>query len=256
MKETQIALQLYTLRNETERDFVGTLEKVAKLGYKGVEFAGYGGLTAADLKQTLDYLGLKATSSHVALTLLESDLGQVIDYQQAIGNRHIVCPFLPPERRTKESYFELVPILNEIGRKCAEAGITFSYHNHDFELEAFDDGRKPLQFLLDETNPLWVKAELDIYWLSKVGESPVQWLEKYAGRTPLLHIKDMTTDEEKFFAELGTGGVDLNSVLNQAENANVEWYIVEQDQTRRTPLESIEISMKYLKKRMKQEQGI
>ena len=247
MNENQIALQLFTLRNETEKDFTGTLERVAKLGYKGVEFAGYGGMSANELKQTLDYLGLKAASSHVALTLLETDLNQVIDFQQSIGNRHIVCPFLPPERRTKDSYVELISLFNDIGRKCKEAGITFSYHNHDFELFPFEDGRKPLDFLFEETNPDWVNAELDIYWLTRAGEDPVQWLKKLEGRTPLLHLKDMTTDEEQFFAELGTGGVDIESAIKQGDSQNVEWFIVEQDMSRRAPLESIDISINYLK---------
>ncbi|MGQ4668516.1 sugar phosphate isomerase/epimerase family protein, partial [Metabacillus halosaccharovorans] len=101
--------------------------------------------------------------------------------------------------------------------------------------------------LLDETNPEWVKAEFDVYWLTKAGEDPVQWLKRYEGRTPLVHLKDMTTDGEMFFAELGTGGVNLDGVLNQGEQSNVEWFVVEQDRSRRSPLESVEISMNYLK---------
>ena len=244
-----IGLQLFTLRNETKKDFVGTLEKVAKLGFKGVEFAGYGGLSASELKRHLDNFGLKAASSHVPITTLENELDQVIEFQQMIGNRHVACPFLPPERRTKEAYYELIPILNEIGRKCHEAGITLSYHNHDFELIGLEDGKKPLELLIEETNPEWVKAELDIYWLTKAGEDPVQWLQRYEGRTPLVHLKDMTTDGEKFFAELGTGGVDVEGVLKQGLQSNVEWFIVEQDRSRRSPLESIEISINYLKNR-------
>jgi sugar phosphate isomerase/epimerase len=244
---SSIGLQLFTLRNETEKNFIGTLEKVARLGFQGVEFAGYGGLSANELKGVLDNLGLKAASSHVPITLLENDLDHVIEYQQAIGNRHVACPFLPPERRTKEAYYELITILNEIGRKCHEEGITLSYHNHDFELIEMEDGKKPLELLIEETNPEWVKAELDIYWLTKAGEDPVQWLKRFKGRTPLVHLKDMTQDDEKFFAELGTGGVDLEGVINQGNQTNVEWFIVEQDQSRRSPLESVEISINFLK---------
>ncbi|WP_226527676.1 sugar phosphate isomerase/epimerase family protein [Metabacillus niabensis] len=247
MANFQFSLQLFTLREETEKDFVGTLEKVAKLGYQGVEFAGYGGLPAGQLKNELDRLRLKASSSHVPIAMLENELDQVIEYQQIIGSQHIACPVLPAERRTKEAYNELIPILNEIGRRCHESGITLSYHNHDFELIELDNGKKPLELLLDETNPEWVKAEFDVYWLTKAGEDPVQWLKRYEGRTPLVHLKDMTTDGEMFFAELGTGGVNLDGVLNQGEQSNVEWFVVEQDRSRRSPLESIEISMNYLK---------
>ncbi|TLS38689.1 sugar phosphate isomerase/epimerase family protein [Pseudalkalibacillus caeni] len=250
MGQIPVGLQMYTLRKESEQDFVGTLEKVASLGYQGVEFAGYYGLSADELKDVLHKLGLQAASSHVPLTVLEKELDQTIDYQKKIGSNHIVCPFLPPERRSKEDYYNLINILNKAGQKCAEEGITFSYHNHDFELHPFDDGQKPLELLLKETNPDWVKAELDVYWLTKAGEDPVEWMKRYQNRTPLVHLKDMTTDDEKFFAELGTGGVNLDGVIAQGDDSNVEWWIVEQDQSRRTPLESIETSINYLKNKL------
>jgi sugar phosphate isomerase/epimerase len=243
-----IGLQMFTLRNECSNDFVGTLEKVAELGYQGVEFAGYYDLPANELKKVIDHLGLKATSSHIPISSLEENLRKIITYEQAIGNDKIVCPFLPPERRKEEDYLHLINSLNHIGQECQKEGITFCYHNHDFELQLLSNGRTALETLLDETNPEWVKAELDIYWLTKVGENPVKWLQRYKGRTPLVHLKDMTTDGEQFFAELGTGGVDIDGVLKQGPASNVEWFIVEQDRSRRSPLESVEISINYLKK--------
>ncbi|GAA3327862.1 hypothetical protein GCM10020331_069520 [Ectobacillus funiculus] len=86
--------------------------------------------------------------------------------------------------------------------------------------------------------------------MTKAGEQPVQWINRYTNRTPLVHLKDMTTDEEKFFAELGTGGVDVEAVLNLGEEAGVQWWVVEQDVSRRTPFESIEISINYLKTKL------
>lgn len=253
MNKTSIAIQMYSLRDESEKDFLGTLAKVAEMGYDGIEFAGYGGLEAEELKKELDKLGLKAASSHVPLTALENDedLEDIIKYQQVIGSKNIVCPYLPDERRTKEDYYNLIPILNRVGEQCFNAGINFSYHNHDFELFELDNGVVPLELLLEETNPEWVQTEFDIYWLTKAGENPVQWLERYHNRTPLVHLKDMTTDGEQFFAELGTGGVDIDGVLEQASKSNVEWWVVEQDQSRRTPLESVKISIDYLKTKLK-----
>ncbi|UOQ93304.1 sugar phosphate isomerase/epimerase [Halobacillus shinanisalinarum] len=247
MLNIPVGLQMFTLRNESEKDFIGTLERVADIGFQGVEFAGYGGMEAKDLRRTIDQLGLKAASSHIPITSIESEIGEVIQAQQILGSKHIVCPHLPVERRSDEDYHKLVKILNEAGRKCQEEGITLSYHNHDFELRQMNDGKTPLEFLLTETNHEWVKAEFDIYWLTKAGESPVKWLSKYEERTPLVHLKDMTTDGERFFAELGTGGVDIESVLNRAESNNVEWWIVEQDQSRRSPFESISKSLRYLR---------
>ncbi|MDC3415839.1 sugar phosphate isomerase/epimerase family protein [Aquibacillus salsiterrae] len=246
MENRPVAVQMFTLRNESEKNFVGTLAKVAEIGYDGVEFAGYGGLTAVELRQALDDLGLKPAASHVPLTMLEENLAEVITYQQTLGNKHLVCPFLLPDRRSQEDYRQLISTLNEVGQKCREEGITFSYHNHDFELVTLENGKKPLEWLLEETNPEWVQTELDVYWLTKAGEDPVNWIKRYRNRTPLIHLKDMTTDEEQFFAELGTGGVNLDGVITEAAKSNVEWWVVEQDQSRRTPLESITISYQYL----------
>src|SRR5690625_1033 len=101
--------------------------------------------------------------------------------------------------------------------------------------------------LMGETNPEWVQTEFDIYWLTKAGEDPVEWIKRYHNRTPLIHLKDMTTDSEQFFAELGTGGVDLDGVIRQGSTSNVEWWIVEQDQSRQSPLVSVEQSLNDLK---------
>src|SRR5690606_9521056 len=98
-----------------------------------------------------------------------------------------------------------------------------------------------------ETNPEYVKAEFDVYWLTKASEDPVDWLKQYKHRTPLVHLKDMTVDEEKFFAELGTGGVNLEAILERGEENEVQWWVIEQDVCRRDPLECIERSIHYLK---------
>jgi sugar phosphate isomerase/epimerase len=249
MKQIPIALQMYTLRNEAENDFTGTLEKVAQFGYEGVELAGYGDLTAKELKRVLDDLGLEAASSHIALSELRADAAKVIDDQKELGSSFVVCPYLQPEERTEKDYFRLIDDLNDIGEKCASEGISLCYHNHDFELKTLSNGRTALETILSETNPDWVKAEFDIYWLTFAGERPDKWLERYGDRSPLVHLKDMTTDGERFFAELGTGGVDLESVLESRNGGGIDWWIVEQDECSTSPLESVQRSLEYLKKK-------
>ncbi|WP_309868081.1 sugar phosphate isomerase/epimerase [Bacillus sp. SLBN-46] len=241
---------MYTLREESEVDFVGTLRKVAELGFNGVEFAGYGGLPVLEVKKVLDELGLQAAASHVPLEDLESNLEQVIEDQKLLGSKYVVCPYLLPERRTEQDYQALILLLEQAGQKCRQEGITLCYHNHDFELERLSDGRTALESIFEDTNAENVKAELDVYWLTKAGEKPVEWMNRYRNRTPLIHLKDMTTDEEQYFAELGTGGVDIESVLNLGVDAGVDWWIVEQDFSRRTPFESIEISINFLKEKL------
>jgi sugar phosphate isomerase/epimerase len=248
MKQIPIALQMYTLRNEAVNDFKGTLDKVAQLGYEGVELAGYGDLTVKEIKQVLDDLGLKVASSHIALSELRADAAKIIDDQKELGSSFVVCPYLEPEERTEKDYFRLIDDLNEIGEKCADEGITLCYHNHEFELAALSNGRTALETILNETNPEWVKAEFDIYWLTFAGERPDEWLERYRDRSPLVHLKDMTSDGERFFAELGTGGVDLESVLEFGNRGSVEWWVVEQDETRNSPIESVKRSLEFLKK--------
>ncbi|MGM0873832.1 MAG: sugar phosphate isomerase/epimerase family protein [Bacillota bacterium] len=239
-----IAVQLYTLQAECEKDFYGTLEKVAELGFNGVELAGYWGKEAEDLKATLDRLGLTAVSSHVPIEKMEDNLEAELEYLKTIDCKNIVCPYLLEDRRG--DYLQLAKILNKVGERSQQEGILLSYHNHDFELEK-SDGKSYLDILFAETNPEYVKAELDVYWLTLAGEDPLQWMEKYTGRIPLIHLKDMTTDDKRTFAELGTGGVNIEGVLKKSKEAKVQWLVVEQDKCNRSPFESIEISMKYLK---------
>ncbi|OIJ22283.1 xylose isomerase [Anaerobacillus alkalidiazotrophicus] len=248
MAKIPVAVQMYTLREEVEHDFEGTLKKVAELGFDGVEFAGFGSLTAQEVKVLLEKFGLQAAASHVPLEDLEADLDKVIEEQKIIGSNYVVVPFLKPERRKEEDYQALISFLNEAGEMCRREGITLCYHNHDFELNLLSDGRTGLETILENTNACTLKAEFDIYWLTKSGEIPVEWMNRYQNRTPLIHLKDMTTDEEQFFAELGNGGgVDLEAVLNNGVESGVQWWIVEQDTCSRNPFESLEISLNYLK---------
>jgi sugar phosphate isomerase/epimerase len=249
MKQIPVAIQMYTLRHEAEKDFSGTLQKVAELGYEGVELAGYGGLSSKELKGRLDDLTLRAVSSHIPLSELRSNVNNVIHDQLELGSSYIVCPYLSPEERGEENYIRLIDDLNSIGEKCFQEGITLCYHHHDFELSTLSNGKTALETILCETNPNWVKAEFDIFWLTYAGENPVEWMKRYQGRAPLIHLKDMTTDGERFFAELGSGGVDLTSVLDFGLHSDVQWWIVEQDESRIPPIDSVRTSLEFLRQR-------
>ncbi|WP_416147941.1 sugar phosphate isomerase/epimerase family protein [Salipaludibacillus sp. HK11] len=248
MRQPKIAVQLYTLREEMENDPKQTLRTVADLGFDGVEFAGYGGLSVEEMKETIDHLGLKAASSHVPLAVLKEDLVGAIKEQKILGSKYLVVPFLMEDGRSEEDYQALIAFLQEAGKTCKREGIRLCYHNHDFELDVLPtDGRQALTAIFDETNRDDVMTELDVYWLKKREEDPLEWVQRYKGRTPLVHLKDMTTDDEKFFAELGTGGVDIEAITKLAMTQPIEWWVIEQDVSRKSPLESIAISMKYLK---------
>lgn len=239
-----VSLQLYTLRDETAKDFKGTLEKVANIGYKGVEFAGYGGLTAAQMKAELDRLGLKVTGSHVGMDILRNNLEETIAYNLEIGNKYIVCPGTKGD--TKEHYLEVADFFNRVGEKCKEKGLQLGYHNHAHEFKLFD-GEYALDILYNNTNAELLKVELDTYWVQYAGVDPIAYMKKYAGRCPLLHQKDMEAGEEKGFTEVGNGIMDIKGIHAAVEEIGVEWFIVEQDRCVRPQLESVAISFNYLK---------
>ncbi|QQE80522.1 sugar phosphate isomerase/epimerase [Alicyclobacillus sp. SO9] len=242
----KLGLQLYTLRDMMEQDFTGVLKKVSDIGYQGVEFAGYGGLSATELRKVIDDLGLEGVSSHVQLHELENNLDKVLEDAQELGLSYIVCPVLPETMREgADNYRKLAGLFEQVGDKAARVGIKFAYHNHAFEFTELD-GQFALDALYAWTDPKLVQAELDIYWIEYAGQSAAQYIKRYAERTELLHVKDMTNDDERFFAEVGTGQLDIPSILSAAQAAKVEWYLVEQDISRRDPLESIQISYRYL----------
>ena len=249
MTTATIALQLYTVRDETARDFAGTLRRAGAMGYDGVEFAGYGGLPAHEVRALLEETGLRAASTHVGLDLLEGNLEAEIDYCLAIGCPCIVLPWLPSERRGPAALRALAPLLDEVGRRCHDHGLAFGYHNHDFEFardggDGGDSDTMLLDRLLDATDPALVALELDVYWAAYAGVDPVALLRRYAGRVPLLHIKDMASD--RGFTEVGDGTLDLSAVLRAAGDG-VRWLIVENDAPRIASLESARRSLENLR---------
>lgn len=250
MRRMGIGLQLYTLRQETEENFKGTLRKVAALGYEGVEFAGYGDVTAVEMKELLDELGLKAVGSHVGLAALRSDLQNQIDYLKTIGASYMICPYVAPEEREDaETWKELFVFLQEVGTEARKQGITFCYHNHDFEFKYNISDRLVFDALYAETSPDSVQVELDVCWVQFAGQDPLAYISKYSGRLPLIHLKDFGKDEGGGMKtlELGKGSVNLTAVIDAASDAGVEWLIVEQDHCQIPPLESVANSMNWVK---------
>ena len=248
MSTVPIALQLYTVRHDIDRDLVGTLRKVAEIGYAGVEFAGYGDWNASELKRLLAELNLRPAGGHVPIDQLETDLENALHFSLELGNPYVVCPWIPQEKRKeKADWLAIAQLFNSVGEKCKQKGLTFCYHNHSFEFEKFDD-TYALDLLFSATRPELVNAELDTYWIKHGGADPVEYLRCYAGRCPLLHLKDMAGDEQRSFAEVGRGILDWNAIFEAAEAGGVEWYIVEQDTCPGPPIESARISFENMRK--------
>lgn len=242
MADVPVALQLYTVREDAARDFVGTLDQVAAIGYVGVELAGYGPLTPSELHAKLDSLGLTVAGSHVALARLENELDVVIAECQTLQCPNIVCPVLPTERRTEVGFRQLAASLNAIGRAVTSSGLSLCYHNHAFEFETEIDGIAAYDWLMANTDPTLVRIEIDAYWVQKAGRDPAAYIEKYSGRVPIVHLKDMTADAAQTFAPVGTGSVDFAPLFAAAERGGVQWYIVEQDRAEGSAIEAARTS--------------
>jgi sugar phosphate isomerase/epimerase len=242
-----IALQLYTLRTETEKDFIGTLKKVAGLGYQGVEFAGYGDLPADELKDVLKELGMVPVNSHVSIDKMEKDLEGELSYALNLGLKDITVPYLPEDRRKdKASWLAVAKELQELGTQFKDAGINLHYHNHAFEFEVFDD-KYGMDILMDNTDPQVVKLEVDTFWVQYAGLDPVKYLKGLSGRITMVHLKDMVKDEEPPFAEVGEGCMDIPRIIKVSKEIGAQWGIVEQDLCKRPPLESAKLSIENLK---------
>jgi sugar phosphate isomerase/epimerase len=243
----KIALQLYSIKELTNVDFLGTLEKVAKIGYDGVEFAGYFGTSAKELRRTLDDLGLQAAGSHIGITELEENLDQTIEYSLEIHSPYIICPGLPEEMRdSADAYKRTAERFNRIGERCKENGIRFGYHNHDIEFEKFE-GQYGLDLLMNHTQSDHLFVELDTYWVEHAGLHSIDFIHQYKERCRVLHIKDMKSEEDKKNIEIGSGIMDFNKITAAAKQYNVDWYTVEQEEYDLPQLKSIEMSLQYLR---------
>ena len=213
---------------------------------QAVEFAGYGGLSSSEITSLLRETGMRAASTHVGLTDLEADLDGQIDFCKAIGCSHLVLPWLPAESRGVEFLRALAPRLNEFGSRCREQGISFCYHNHNFEFVTVENTLL-LDVLLDATDPALVSLELDVYWAAFAGQDPVAYLRRRGDRVQLVHMKDMASTPERGFTEVGDGTLDLRSVIAAADQAGAQWFIVENDAPKMASLESARRSLANLR---------
>ena len=246
-KLSSIGVQLYTVRADMAKDFEGSLEKVAAIGYKEVEFAGYYNKSPKDVRAILDRYGLAAPSAHASLADIQTKLDQTIETAKAVGHRFLICPYLvDKDRGTLDDYKRHAETFNRAGEACRKAGIQFGYHNHDFEFEA-KDGKLPYDLLLEETDKDLVKMELDIYWIAKAGKDPIAYLDKHKDRFVLFHVKEMDKTPNRGITEVGRGVIDFKSVFARAPKGAIKHYFVEQDTCPGSPVDSIKISFDYLK---------
>lgn len=222
----RVGLQLYTLRNEMSQDFAGTLARVAELGFKEMEFAGYMGQPAAAVRRMLDANGLTSPASHIQLQAIRDNLAGEIETAVTLGQKYIVVPIVPANERTIDDYHRHAEALNRAGEACKSAGLKMGYHNHSFEFELVE-GQRPYDLLVEETDPELVAMELDLFWIVNAGIDPIEYINKYPGRFKMLHVKDMDTHGR--MTDVGRGEIKFAEIFSRLDTGGFEHYFVEHD---------------------------
>jgi sugar phosphate isomerase/epimerase len=241
---------MYTLREftKTPAGIATTLGRVKKMGYDAVQISALGKIDAKELARILSGEGLICCATHVSLERMRDETAQVIDEQNLWGCKYAAIGGFFPQNPAPADWLDFARGFNDAAEKFRGSGIRLGYHNHSHELARFD-GNVALQILLDHFSPeIWM--EIDTYWIQHGGGDPAAWIERVSGRIPCVHLKDMAmgADGKQLMAEVGEGNLNWPAILRACRQAGVEWHIIEQDICQRDPFESLEISLRNVKR--------
>ncbi len=264
-----IAVQVYSVRDDAKNDLYGTLKKIKEIGYDGVEFAGLYGNSPADIKKMCEEIGLVPISAHVPYNSMMEDPVGVLSQYAEIGCKFVAIPHVGPEYRPGVGdWSKIIESAKMLGKVAKDLGMTLLYHNHDFEFAKID-GKYGLDVLYESVPADLLETELDTCWVNVGGEVPADYVRKYAGRCPVVHLKDFYGEKSEDMYELigvenkpapkrpgnfefrpvGYGLQDMPSITKAAEESGAAWLVVEQDKPSqgRTQMEAIACSREYLK---------
>lgn len=249
MNISQVAAQLYTLRNQckTEADIAQSLEKVAKIGYQSVQVSGLGPITEPKLAQICADNGLSICATHESLSSLLETPDAIIERLQKLGCKHTALGYPSDvDLGSKDGVAAYCAQIEKSAEKFVAAGLSMGHHNHQHEFRKIE-GKPALQIILESTKALTM--EVDTYWVQFGGANPASFVALCAGRIPLLHLKDYGIGEnnQPYFAEIGNGNLEFPAIIAAAEKGGCEWFIVEQDTTPGDPFDSLRISFDYIK---------
>ncbi len=261
-----VAIQLYSLRDDAKPNLYGTLKKIKAMGYDGVEFAGLYGHTAEELREMLEDIGLTPISAHVPYHSMEED-PDIFKTYATIGCKYVAVPHISSDKLAgHENYEQFIADLKVFCQKAKDEGMNMLYHNHDFEFQTFE-GKYCLEHLYEDVPAELLQTELDTCWVNVGGENPADYVRKFAGRAPVVHLKDFWGERSDDMYELigiekkpvrpegfefrpvGYGKQDFPAILAAAKEAGAQWIVVEQDRPSMglTPLECAQKSIDYLK---------
>ena len=242
----RIGIQLYTVRNVLAKDFEGTIAKIAGIGYREVEFASYFGRTPAQVRAVLATNGLTSPATHIDFPKDDDAWKRTLDNAKEIGHEWVVVPWLDAAmRKTPDDWKKVADRYNQLGTLAHAAGLRYAYHNHAFELAKFDDGSTGLDTLISHTSRDVVDFEMDIYWIVKGGADPMDFITRYPGRFPLMHVKDATAAPERKMADVGSGTIDFPAIFARSATSGMLHAFVEHDEPK-DALESAANSYRYL----------
>ena len=257
-KKHAIGLQLYSLRETIGSDVKGTISKVADLGFKEVETYGYSqenkfwGLSVKEFKSILDDNGLTTPSGHYGVDPFlaqggtKDDFAFNLDVANELGQKYVIVPYIGGNLRNSiDDYKRLSQKLNEAGEMCRKAGLKLGYHNHDFEFTDYD-GQNGLETFLANTDNKNVVFEMDIYWVVRAGRDPIELMNKYPGRFPLWHVKDMSKKNEDLNTEIGSGSIDYKAIFSEMKKSGAKHLIIEQENFEMDAYKSLAQSIEYI----------
>jgi sugar phosphate isomerase/epimerase len=237
-------IQLYSLRELTKKDFAGALRMVREAGYSGVEFAGYGDLTAVEMRGLLEQNGLTSISSHVPLERLLTALEEELEFNKDIGTQAIIVPYYT--MKTGQEVEALAKQLTSIAKTVRSAGFLFGYHNHAHEFEKTEEGVPLLDLLMELTDPQDVALELDVYWAAYAGVDVMSYIERHRDRIRMLHLKQMADFESKKCVDLDEGVLDFAEIIRKGMEVGVQHCILEQEEFAVSARQSIEKGYKHI----------
>ena len=247
-KLNNVGVQLYSVRTEMMADPIGTLKRLAQIGYKQIESArsekgNYYGLQPKEIKKITQDLGMTLRSGHVAV---DKDWERTVAAAAETGQEYLICSSLPAEGQTVANYTRCADIFSKSAEDCKKAGILFGYHNHEYEFEK-ENGQVLYDVLLAQTDPEMVKMEMDLGWVVLSGYDPIAYFNKYPGRFPLWHLKDM--DKIKMQStEFGKGAINIKQLLQNADKSKMKYFFVEQEEYAGEPMASVKHNYNYLQK--------
>ena len=256
MKINQVAAQLYSVRDylKTPADIKKSLRRVRKIGYESVQLSGLGPIEDAELVKILNGEGLNACSSHEPSAEILNEPQRVVEKLKALGVPSVAYPFpAGVEMGTLAQVKSFARALNKAGEVFHKNKIIFAYHNHNNEFMRIGD-KAILDIIYEQTDPKFVQAEIDTYWVQAGGADPVAWCAKMKKRLPLLHIKDYGVNAERqgVFKEIGYGNLNFPAIISTAEKSGCKWFIVEQDSTwmKDDPFKSLQASFNYIQEHL------